>query len=340
MLKVGIVGMGMMGGIHANQYAKLAGVELAAVADVLPERLESKNMVTGNISEGEQTLDLSRVSRYSDASELIAKADVDIVDVCLPTDLHADYTVEALNAGRHVLCEKPMALSLADADRMIEAARNAQRTLMIAQCIRFWPEYEFLRDTVRSGKLGKLLSLFLTRIGALPTWSARSWFSDPARSGGPLYDLHIHDVDYVNYLLGVPDRVQASARKSEATGTYDVVHAQFMYDDGPQVHLYGGWSVSQIPFRSSYDAWFENGFIRYDGQQEPALTVYDDEGHSQQPAYHKESGYFREIVYFTACVGKDLNVSRCSPDSARASLALVEQEIASIRSKQVVNGGG
>ena len=340
MLKVGIVGMGVMGWMHANQYGKLAGVELAAIADLIPERLDAENAVTGNISEGEQALDLSRVARFAEGSDLIAQASVDIVDVCLPTDKHADYTVEALRAGHDVLCEKPMALSLADADRMIEAAKSAQQTLMIAQCIRFWPEYRFLRDTVRSGKLGRLLSLSMTRIGGLPTWSAHNWFLDPVRSGGPLHDLHIHDVDFVNYLLGVPDRIQATARKSAATGTYDVVHAQFLYDAGPQVHIYGGWSVAQIPFVSGYDAWFEKGFIRLDGRQDPALMVFDDSGESREPEYQKGSGYFNEIAYFTACVAKDVRVSECVPDSARASLALVEREIASIETGQTVNGGG
>jgi len=340
MLKVGIVGMGMMGWLHAAQYSRLAGVELVAIADLLPERLEVKNAVTGNISEGERAVDFSKISRFAEGSDLIAQAGVDIVDICLPTDKHADYAIEALQAGHHVLCEKPMALSLADADRMIAAAEQTGRLLMIAQCIRFWPEYQFLRDTVRSGTLGALLSLNLIRIGATPGWSARSWFTDPARSGGPIYDLHIHDVDFVNYPLGVPDRIQATARKSAPTGAYDVIHAQFLYDDGPQVQIHGGWSVAQIPFVAGYDAWFEKGFIRFDGRQDPALMVFDDSAESWEPAYHKESAYFNEIAYFAACVGKDVCVSECGPDSARASLALVEREIVSIETGQTVERRG
>jgi len=340
MLKVGIVGMGMMGWLHAAQYSRLAGVELVAIADLLPERLEVKNAVTGNISEGERAVDFSKISRFAEGSDLIAQAGVDIVDICLPTDKHADYAIEALQAGHHVLCEKPMALSLADADRMIAAAEQTGRLLMIAQCIRFWPEYQFLRDTVRSGTLGALLSLNLIRIGATPGWSARSWFTDQARSGGSIYDLHIHDVDFVNYLLGVPDRIQATARKSAATGAYDVIHAQFLYDDGPQVQIHGGWSVAQIPFVAGYDAWFEKGFIRFDGRQDPALMVFDDSAESWEPAYHKESAYFNEIAYFAACVGKDVCVSECGPDSARASLALVEREIVSIETGQTVERRG
>jgi len=332
--------MGMMGWLHAAQYAKLAGVELTAIADAMPERLDAENAVAGNISEGEQIVDFSKVARFADASELIARSGVDIIDICLPTDMHADYAIEALGAGHHVLCEKPMALSLADADRMIAAADSAGRTLMIAQCIRFWPEYQYLRDTVRSGRLGRLLSLNLTRIGATPGWSARSWFTDPRRSGGPVYDLHIHDVDFVNYLFGPPDRIQATARKSKATGTYDVIHAQFLYEDGPQVHIHGGWSVAQIPFTACYDAWFEKGFIRFDRREEPALTVFDGNGESWEPAYHKGSAYFNEIAYFTACVGKGVCVSECAADSARASLALVERELASIKSGQTVDGRG
>jgi predicted dehydrogenase len=338
MLRVGILGMGVMGWFHATQYARLENVELAAIADTNPARLDAKEEVIGNIAREGGTLDLQAVARYDGASALIAEAEVDIVDVCLPSYLHARYTVEALEAGRHVLCEKPMALTLEDADHMIAASERAGRLLMIAQCIRFWPEYLFLKQAVREGTYGKLLSLNAYRMGGRPIWSWENWFLDPARSGGTIKDLHIHDVDYVYSLLGPPDRVQAVGRQTEATGSYDVLHAVYHYNDGPQVHLHAGWSMAQIPFQAGFDAWFERGFLRYDGKNDPPLTVFDDltrtNGHPAE--YKRGNAYYNEIAYFCRCVETGTPPTECPPESARGSLALIEREIASIESGETV----
>jgi predicted dehydrogenase len=330
--------MGVMGWFHASQYARLDGIELTAIADVDPARLEAREEVIGNITREGGSIDLESVARYTDASALIAEAGVDLVDVCLPTYLHAHYTIEALEAGRHVLCEKPMALTLEDADRMVDASERAKRRLMIAQCVRFWPEYMHLRQVVREGTYGKLLSLNMYRIGGRPVWSPENWFLDPARSGGPIRDLHIHDVDYVHSLLGAPDRVQAVGRRSEPTGSYDVIHAVYSYDTGPQVHLHAGWSMAQVPFQAGYDAWFERGFLRYDPKHDPPLIVFDDLVHvNGHPAeYERGNAYYNEIAYFCACVADDAFPAECPPRSARGSLALIEREIASIESGETV----
>jgi predicted dehydrogenase len=342
MLKIGILGMGMMGWFHAARYLQLPNANLVAIADITPERLEAKEAVQGNMPDDAEPFDFSEVARYADAAQLIAEADVDVVDVCLPTYLHARYTIQALEAGHHVLCEKPMALTVADADRMITAAREADRRLMIAQCIRFWPEYLYLKQCVEEQPFGKLLSLNMARMGGRPIWSWENWFLDPARSGGMVLDLHIHDVDYVNYLLGLPDEVQATARRfavsAAAPGAYDIIHACYHYDDGPQVHIHGGWSVAQIPFNAAFDAWFEEGFLRYDGRNTPALQVFDAmkeiAPHSadyQALDLPSADAYLNEIAYFLQCVASNATPTECPPESARDSLALVKREVESVK---------
>jgi predicted dehydrogenase len=335
MLRVGIVGMGTMGWFHASRILQLPNAQLVAIADSMPERLEAKKAWQDRLAAGGRPYDLARVARYADASALIAEADVDVVDICLPTFLHARYAIEALEAGRHVLCEKPMALTVEQADQMIAAAQRADRLLMVAQCIRFWPEYTFLRQQVRAETYGKLLSLNMYRMGGRPQWSWENWFLDVERSGGTILDLHIHDVDYVNYLLGLPDGIQATGRKSEATGSYDIVHACYTYDDGPQVHVHAGWSVAPIPFQSGFDAWFERGFMRYDGQHDPPLQVFGEAGPG--PAeYERGDAYANEIAYFVHCVEVGTPLTACSPASVRDSLALIEREIVAIESGQTV----
>jgi len=225
-----------------------------------------------------------------------------------------------------------MALSVEDADKMIDAAERAGRTLMIAQCVRFWPEYVYLRQVVEQGTYGALLSLHLSRLGGRPIWSWENWFLDPARSGAAIYDLHIHDVDYVHSLLGLPDRVVATGRATGATGGLDAVHALYEYEGGPQVHIVGGWSVAQIPFQAQFEAWFERGVLRYDGRADPTLTIYDDLTRvSSRPAeFEPGDAYLNEIAYFMECLERGVEPERCPACSARDSLALVGREIASI----------
>ncbi|HOU13616.1 MAG TPA: Gfo/Idh/MocA family oxidoreductase [Anaerolineae bacterium] len=331
MLKIGILGMGGMGWHHARRYPHVPNAQITAIADVVPERLEAKEAVAINLEDGAKALDLSQAARYPSAAQLIAEADVDVVDICLPTYLHAEYAIAALEAGIHVLCEKPMALSVADCDRMIAAARAADRRLMIAQCLRFWPEYLYLQKMIIEQPLGALLSLNMSRIGGRPRWSPDNWFLDPQRSGGALLDLHIHDVDYVNAVFGAPDRLYATGRAMAEPNSYDVIHACFGYDGGPQIHMHAGWSTAQVPFQAGFDAWFERGFARYADWK---LTVFDnlDEVAGHPADIEPGDGYLNEIAYFLDCVETGAQPTRCLPESTRDSIALIDKEIESIKS--------
>jgi predicted dehydrogenase len=329
MIRVAIVGMGGMGWFHASRYFQIPGVKLVAIADIRPDRLEAKNAVQINIENKASLPDLAGVQRFEGGDALIAEAqDVDVIDICLPSFMHADFTVRALQSGRHVLCEKPMALNTADADRMIATARAAGRKLMIAQCIRFWPEYQFLKQTMSAGALGRLLSLNLLRIGGCPTgWGWEDWFMDPARSGGTLYDLHIHDVDFVNSLLGVPDRVMASGRQAAPGSAIEAIQTVFGYAHGPQVSIQAGWSEVQIPFKAGYEAWFDKGFLRFDPGAATPLVIYDDARrlHEVTAACPPGDAYLNEIQYFLNCVQQDQEPVECPPESARDSLVLLDR---------------
>lgn len=337
MLRIGIAGMGGMGWFHASRYFQIPGAELVAIADVQPDRLEAKHAVQMYSADQASQPDLAGVQRFPEAASLIAEADVDIIDICLPSYLHATYAIQALKAGRHVLCEKPMALNLQDAEAMIMAAHESRRKLMIAQCIRFWPEYQFLKQTMHQGRFGRLLSLNMYRVGGRPArWGWENWFMDPARSGGALYDLHIHDVDFVNSLLGVPTQIQASSRKASPESACESIHALYGYSGGPQVSLHAGWSEVQIPFHAGYEAWFEKGFLRFDPEKSPALAVYDDavEVNESPAVYLAGDAYLNEIRYFLQCVENNQEPAECPPESARDSLVLLAREKAIIDSEE------
>ncbi len=330
MLKIGIVGMGGMGWFHARRYLELPNARIAAIADLVPERLEASEAVQINISEGEQAFDFSEVARYSEGRDLIEQAEVDIIDICLPTYLHAAYTIAALQAGRHVLCEKPMALNKEEAADMLAAAEETGRLLMIAQVLRFSPEYRFLQQAIEQETYGKLQSLNMWRMGGRPGWSPDNWFLDPALSGGAILDLHIHDVDYANAVFGRPDHLYATGRVTEKAKSYDVIHACFSYAGGPQIHMHAGWAPAQIPFVAGFQAWFDRAFLTYD---KGTLTLFEDPDRAEPttPDYEPGDGYLNEIAYFLNCVETGSQPTACLPASTRDSLALIDAELEAIK---------
>jgi predicted dehydrogenase len=148
------------------------------------------------------------VAGYLDWRGLIRDPQIDLVDITLPTALHAQVAVAALDAGKHVLCEKPMALSAADCQPMMDAAKRNDRRLLIAHVLPFFPEYAWAIREVRSGKHGELLGGNFQRISAEPTWMANYW--SPEHLGGPMLDLHVHDAHFIQLLFGRPTSVKAS----------------------------------------------------------------------------------------------------------------------------------
>lgn len=335
MLKVGIVGMGGMGRHHARRYPQLAEAQITAIADIVPERLEAGATVQTNLSGAGAASDFDKVVRFGEGLELIENADVDVVDICLPTYLHADYAIAALEAGHDVICEKPMALNAEDAARMVDAVEETGRRLMIAQVLRFWPEYEYLTELIKTQPYGALQSLNMRRVGGRPGWSPDNWFLDPELSGGAILDLHIHDVDYANAVFGKPDRIYATGRQTKAAKAYDVIHACFTYDDGPQVHMHAGWAAGDIPFTAGFEAWFDEAFVRY---EQGKLKVFADgnDGEPIEPTFESPDGYLNEIAYFLDCVAAGAQPVRCTPASTRDSLVLIAAELESADAGTIV----
>ena len=204
MIKVGLVGYGFMGHMHAQCYAATGEAKVVALADVDPaKRAEASEKL------GAQT--------FESIEDLLANINVDIVDICTPTYLHAQHVITAAHAGKDIMCEKPMSLNVESCDQMIDAVKKAGVKLMMGQVIRFWPEYMVIKQMVDSGKYGKVLWLSAQRRTCLPAaWE--NWFADPEKSGGGVLDLHIHDEDYIAYLIGSPKSVDANGVKGQGGG--------------------------------------------------------------------------------------------------------------------------
>ena len=211
MLRVGIAGIGFMGWIHYLAYRKTPGVTLAA----FQSRDEKKRQgdwrgIQGNFGPPGEQVDLQGVTAHDSLAELLADPSVDLVDLCLPPGMHAEATVAALQAGKHVLCEKPMALSVADCRRMTAAAKASGRQLFVGHVLPFFPEYAWAYRAIASGQYGKLLGGHFKRIISDPTWIKD--FYDPAKVGGPLLDLHVHDAHWIRLLFGMPESVASQGR--------------------------------------------------------------------------------------------------------------------------------
>lgn len=293
MLKVGLVGVGGISGAHIPAWQSMEDVELVALCDVRPEQMTR----------------YPELRQYTDMDDMLAKEQLDILDICLPTYLHADAAVKAMERGIHVLSEKPVSLKTEDVHRLYETAKRNNVRFMVAQVLRFWPEYVYLKEIYDSGRYGKLLSGRMARLGHMPGWSWDNWMKDESRSGLVPFDLHIHDLDFMVYTLGKPKQVSSfRARRPDQ----DVFTAVYQFD-GFYVDSEATWYAAPYPFHASYRFQFEKALIVLDG----ALTVYEADGKTfTVGADGGETGgielpptnaYANEIRYFADCVkaGRD-----------------------------------
>ncbi|MEK6238930.1 MAG: Gfo/Idh/MocA family oxidoreductase [Planctomycetales bacterium] len=228
MLKVGIAGVGFMGMIHYLAYRDVGDAQVTALCTRNEKKLSGDwREIKGNFGPPGEMMDLSGINKHRRLETLLADESVDLVDICLPPDMHADAAVRALQAGKHVLVEKPMTLRTKDADRMMDAAAKSGKQLLVAHVLPFFPEFRTAREIVVGGKFGKMLGGFFKRIISDPTWL--SDFYDPNKVGGPVVDLHIHDAHFIRMLCGLPEAVFARGRmRGEVV---EFMTSQFLYAD-------------------------------------------------------------------------------------------------------------
>ncbi len=323
--------MGGMGRGRLHYYQQIPEARVEAVADVRAADLRQDDRLSALWK-----IPAEQVRWFEDYREMVAANVVDMVDICLPTGYHRDAVVAALQGGVHALCEKPMGLSLADCDAMVDAQRQSGKLLMIAHCIRFWPEYEYLVDMVRSGEGGRLLSLQLVRQGAAPR--DEHWMSQATLSGGAILDLHIHDLDFCQYVLGLPEHVYAQGGQSMGSQRgYDYVHTSLDYGPDLMVSAASHWSGVRIPFVARYEARLERAFLQVDSSKQPSLVVYRaGASEPEYPTFPQPDAYLNEIRYFLRCIQDGREPVRCQPIQSRNAVALSLAAAASIQRRSLV----
>jgi len=220
---------------------------------------------------------------------------------------------------------------------------------MIAQVIRFWPEYVILKKIYQTGELGRLFSITLTRLASTPTYSWDNWLADVKRSGGALLDLHIHDTDYLLYLLGKP--VSLASRVSPGRLKYAHTFTSFIFPDKVIAFAEGGWDMpDNFPFTMAYTALFEKGAVEFNSRNEKTLAIYGPGKEIEYPTVKPElkaeangggniadlGGYFSEIKYFIDCLKNNEQPGEASAQSARDSLEIVLSEMKSADSGKII----
>lgn len=351
-VRVGIIGLGFMGRTHLRAYNAAAAdgmpCEVVACCATRPEDwkelISGASSIAGNIEQAGSTaasIDPARVRFMTDWRDMASDPGIDLVSVCTPTDTHAEIAIHMLRAGKHTLIEKPVALSSAKARDVAAAAEKAARSgilCMPAHCMRFWTGWDWLKSRVEDGSLGRLRALTLQRMGSRPGWS-RDYYNDPARCGGALFDLHIHDADIVLWLFGPPTTVSSA-------GHVDHIVTRYRFDTptAPDIVIAeGAWVADGFPFRMRYTAEFERAVADWDLTRAEPLEL-SAEGNSRPVALPPVSGYDGEIRHFVEHVaaltrlGRDPSRRlRVTPDDAVRVCRLLELELESARTGRPVS---
>ena len=325
MIKVGLIGCGFMGGMHSACYAALAGlgVKVTAVADVRRDYAE-------NLANGAEI--------YATGMELIEKADVDVVDVCLPTHLHAAHAVAAMKAGKNVFVEKPIAFKDEDMELILATEKETGAKVQVGQVIRQWTEYVWLKKAVDAGTFGKVQHAMFRRMSSRPEWAWEGWLHQVDKSGGVAVDMHVHDVDFVRYIMGEPDVVKAHAHR-DAEGVIQQINAVYGYGNNVSVAVESGWDYpADFPFTADFRVKFDKATVIGGGG---VVNVYPVGGAAYQAELEEEfqgdndiggnisslGGYYNELKYFVEGLQGKNDLSVATVSEAIKSVQLVKREI-------------
>ena len=302
-VNVAVVGLGFMGVTHLRAYLDNPMARVVAVCDAV--RVPVKGVlagVTGNIKKSDDIRLGPEVKVFCKLEELLSDPEVHLVDICTPTPLHPEQVIASLRAGKHVLCEKPLARNSASAREILEVASESPGFLMPAMCMRFWPGWGWLKQVVAERTYGKVLAAGFRRVSEKPAWSRQGTYGG-GEEGGALFDLHIHDTDFVNFLFGRPASVFSSGIPGQGGAIHHVV-THYNYPGGPVVHAEGSWLLAQ-GFSMAYTVHCERATLDFDlARGAEAMQVMESGQPMRVVAPDGPDGYAAEVGYFVDCVAR------------------------------------
>lgn len=320
-----VVGAGFMGRQHVESYGNIPEAQVVAVVD--PQREEF----------AEEVAKICGARAETDLEKVLADPEIEVVDICTPTFLHREQVEKAAQAGKQVICEKPIALTVEDAEAIVEAVRRAGVKFMVAHCLRFWPEYATAKRLIEEGTIGEPLAVTASRYSPFPGWTWTSWILDPKRSGSATTDLLIHDFDMVSWILGRPKTVYARGLISQRGGL-DHAFLVIEHEGGRTSHVEGGWLMPQdYGLRMTLKVIATRGVIEIDNKAEHTLVLHLPEKGPQYPELPLEDGYTGELRYFISCVREDREPTVITPEDAIVALKTCLAALKSAQEKRPVS---
>lgn len=335
-VNVAVVGLGFMGVTHLRAYLGHPFARVVAVCDAVRVPVNGVLAgVSGNIKKSDDIQLGSDVKVFRKLEELLADPEIQLVDLCTPTPVHPEQVIAALKAGKHVLCEKPLARTSAAAREIMQVAASSAGMLMPAMCMRFWPGWSWLKQVVAEQTFGRVLAANFRRVSQMPGWSGQGTYAGGNDLGGALFDLHIHDTDFVNHLFGRPQRVFSSGVFGVG-GSVNHVVTQYHYPGGPAVHAEGSWLLAQ-GFNMAYTLHCERATLDFDlARGAEALRVTEFGQSPRIVAGVGTDGYGVEIGYMLECVAHGRPPQVVTGQDGVVALEICEAEEQSIRTGQPV----
>ncbi len=297
MVTVGLVGLGFIGKTHLKAYRQIEGCRVKSIY------VRDVSRVDEDVQEFAREHDITFVETYE---KLLHDEEIDVIDICLPTYLHEKFVIDAARAGKHIFCEKPLSLSVESARRMMAEVMESGVQLYVGHVLRFWPEYVKIKEVMGHSNVKIVHAV---RLGQKPTWS--EWFQDPHKSGGALFDLHIHDIDFMTYLQGEVATVYAVGHKNN-DGAWEHVMTTLRFENGATAFVEASHRMPvSFPFTMSLRLLGERGTVDFrveageniesvdDGQTK---FVYYDEAGAEVVQVNDGDAFANELAYFVDCI--------------------------------------
>ena len=315
MLKIGLLGAGMIGNAHVEGLLSMKSdvAKFVAVCDIDAHK---RNAFAEKYN----------LRAFADLDEMLADVDIDIVDFCLPSFIREEFAVKIVRAKKHLLIEKPIAFTLETARNIFDAVRENGVRAMVAQVIRFWPEYVKIKEICDSGELGDIVTVYAARLGQMVTWV--DWYKDPEKSGETLLNFTLHDIDFLHYLLGKPLSVY-SAGTRDANNNYNDVMNIFRFNSGANAIVDGSLSMTAgYPFTMRMRVLGTKGTLEFQyiagenigPDSASSLIWYRPNEKGKKVTVDNYDPYGKEIEYFAQCIVDDKETETVSEQSVMQTL--------------------
>jgi len=332
MIKIAIIGAGFVGKIHASSFKNIPEARITSIVDI--SKKEGKSLASEIDADYYPDIDILLESNNN----------IDGVIIATPQFLHFEMVKKIVKAGKPVLCEKPLALTLDEADKMINLVEENQVIAMVGHVVRFFPEYVAAKEIIESKRIGEPLFCYAERLSTPPDWAA--WRFDEKSSGGAALDLHIHDLDYLMWLFGRPVSIRSQAVFNPSHGGIVHISSMLRFRDGKTGLAQGGWDFPiSYPFTAGFNILCDDGAIEWGfkagkniekEKKKSDFLIYLSDGNIKKQDIDSTDSFELEDRYFIDCIRNNRKASICTFKDGRDILELALAAIESAKANKAI----